>query len=901
MPRKKTKTGREFEEYVRQLLTLTGYRVETDVIVRGTQIDAVARRSDELAAITYLVEATDQTRPVPITYVKEKAASLLDGDTAAEIICLMLVSKSGFSAEAKSYASTRPRLILRTVVELEEALLDFTPYRDWYVQNYRSATGMFREANLCQAYVELSARTSDGDIKPLTPIVREWLDQRDNNVLFLLGDYGAGKTSFVRQFAFELLASTAPTLAAPIPVLIPLREYRGGFHIRRLVTDTLVNEYGVRLPSFQAFARFCSLGRILLLLDGFDEMAAKSDESTLADCLAQLVILAQTNTKVIVTCRSNFFRSHYQLFDLLRKFEVEVPVRGARGPRKTLPLGRHGLVVTMEPLSRDQIRQFAAKRFPGGGDSFLADVSRIHDLSDLCKRPVLLDMVITTLPSLGEKGSVVNSAALYERYTNRWALRDEWRVHTPLEVRQGMCDALAWAMLARGEFQITYDDLRGLIATVTADVARDREDLEAFSNDVQTCSFLVRVGEGETYEFAHKSFIEYFTARRLAIALAEGREVPDRAREGSPLPAGSPKLSTVDLQGYLNLDLPPMSGGGMQWYYPDDVRHALVDRVRLVDAHVWIAFAGSGPDGSRSLGSELERRVNDVFRIEEMAGIHRIPFAVSPEIATFALEWLHMNGVTLGEVLKGNETPEGRATLAELLRYGVAPEYLEGGRGALHGALQDRPSTEFAAAAGAALVRAGFVKSADSLRELQELLPSKAFRYALFALAEHGSREEVGFLDELDKTGELGPVESVIACYAGRQVISEEEYSVRLLSKVNQFVDSGDDDELVLSLVEGTSLSDDALLEIVGRFLASEAPAGLKMKAVPLLERLRSPQAARKIRRLWPMAGDANVRESLQRVEARLRNAHEARGAPRTSDTWRSMAAREKLWGSLTR
>lgn len=244
-PKSATNTGKRFEEYVHQLLRLSGYSVQRDCLVDGTQIDAVATRADTLAPIRYLVECADHTRPTSIAYVKEKAGVLLGIDQSRALTLLIVVARNGFSAEARAFAADKPQLLLRSVSELEAGLVDFAPYRAAYTQSYQAASGRFKEANLAAHYVELTVRHMDGHTAPISEAISSWLLEPENNVVFLLGDYGAGKTSFLRHFTFELLSGhLTPDV---LPVLIPLRDFRTAVNLRQVITDTLVNDYGVRL------------------------------------------------------------------------------------------------------------------------------------------------------------------------------------------------------------------------------------------------------------------------------------------------------------------------------------------------------------------------------------------------------------------------------------------------------------------------------------------------------------------------------------------------------------------------------------------------------------------------------------------------------------------------------
>lgn len=878
------------------LLELAGYTVESNTIVTGTQIDIVARRSDTLASVSYLVECTDQADPPSLAYIKEKAATLLDADTPHDIVCLMVVSRSGFTAPSRNFASGRPRLLLRTLAELEAGLVDFSPYCNWYTRNYRTSAGIFSEARLYERYIDTSVTADETRVsQSLNSAVRAWLSQHDNNVLFLLGDYGAGKTSFLRHFTFEALATPqehTPTTPSPIPILIPLREYRSAINLRQVITDTLVNEYGVRLTSFQAFERFCSLGHALLLFDGFDEMAADSSTSTLVDCLAQIFILAETNTKLLVTCRSNFFRSHYQLFELLRRFSIEIT---GKTPDESdqLPLGRHGAVLTLAPLSPEQVKAFIERRFPGLGDQLISQISAIHDLSDLCRRPVLLDMILTTLPDLQSANKVVNSAALYEHYTDRWTVRDQWRLEMPLESRQSLCDAMAWSFQAGRLKHISFEDLRSLVAESVSALTGDPKEVLKYLNDIQTCSFLVRVGEDDRYEFAHKSFIEYFVARRLAKVLSDGLTLELQA---DPLDSNTEAADDNVLHEWLD----------RQVYVPMDfktVRSTLLSRLDW--SHISVGRTPrSGRSvlvSSRSLSAELEQQAARVFELEDAPGeIKKLPFAISPEIATFTLEWLQMHKVRFDSLLKGLRGAAERRVLIDVLRRANAVEFMKTNMQQVAKAIAQSDDLQFCAAAAGALAGTTYVQSADTLRELKRRLGSRGFAYLLYVLAESGESAAVSALAELDNAGELDEFGSIVATFGQRNVLPDGEYELRMVKKVHAFAEASADPELALTLVEFATPSDDDLIRIVGAIVTNDRPEKIKLEATALLDRLSSPDSARLIRRIWTRTKEPAVYKALQKTEERIRSKAAQERDRRTWDGRRAGSTAEKLWRSLT-
>ena len=57
-------------------------------------------------------------------------------------------------------------------------------------------------------------------------------------------------------------------------------------------------------------------------------------------------------------------------------------------------------------------------------------------MTELSTRPILLDMIIKTLPLLKDK-TEINAADLYHAYTSEWIERDDWRSCLTSEGKRG--------------------------------------------------------------------------------------------------------------------------------------------------------------------------------------------------------------------------------------------------------------------------------------------------------------------------------------------------------------------------------------------------------------------------------------------------------------------------------
>jgi formylglycine-generating enzyme required for sulfatase activity len=397
-------------------------------------------------------------------------------------------------------------------------IIDFEPYVRQLVAHYDGS-------DLATYYVDLGCRTADGsEIKPMDDYVDAWLDDPARNHISILGDYGTGKTSFCRQYAAKL---GRRWLADPdrnrIPILISLHYYAKTVSLQQLITDFLVNRYGIQ-ASYEAFTRFNADGKLALLFDGFDEMAQKVDYQTTVDNFEELARAVEQQSKVILTCRTPYFRTRQEAEELLWGRTSEVPatpeVSGHFPERPLIHLTDRPSfeIVHLLPFDDGDIQAILRKRFPAEWEEYWHEIQETYNLTELAQRPVLLDMIACSLPEL-EFSQVVNAAKLYEAYTDLWLTRD-WdkgrHLITQHDKRLFM-QALALEMPRRDELSIHYSKLPEQVQEHFH--LEKATELDYFEHDIRTCSFLNRDPTGN-YRFVHKSFQEFFVAQWLAPKLS---------------------------------------------------------------------------------------------------------------------------------------------------------------------------------------------------------------------------------------------------------------------------------------------------------------------------------------------------------------------------------------------
>jgi hypothetical protein len=903
---KHTEKGTAFELEVEKLFRLKGYAVRRNEQISGTQLDLVVQKSDLLENLCFVIECTDRAQPVGVDLLKQKAAVLLGLSDSRFLFRLIYVSRSGFTPDAKTYAQSCANILLLTLQDLESELIDFRTYADAYIDNFEHSRGMFSEGKLFNNYVELAAKDEhDTLFSSISSEARRWLNDASNNLLFILGEYGTGKTSFARHFVYQMLRDKFRHHGTTqfTPIIINLRECRRTFNIRQVVTDTLVNHYGIRLPSFMAFERICSAGGILLVLDGFDEMAEAADARTLVDCFAQIYILAGLNAKIILTCRSNFFKSHADVVSLLKQFSVSLPAEDdEQSSVVRINFSRHGRVLYTEKLDQSQIRNFVEKRFGKETDKVLHTIKATHDLTDLSTRPVLLDMILTTLPELADNKKRINSASLYEHYTNKWTARDEWRVSLPLPARQSFCEILGWYLHLGKEQEITYEQLEAAMIRTLASAVEDQAQLERFKNDLQTCSFLVRTGNQGNFRFAHRSFLEFFVAKKIVSDLSGTGAVlksknDDIFREQQAL--ASKRRASPHHEASTVIIGRPVTGYEAQ---VTRVLSTLDDRLKRGEVKLTRSNLGPALLGShREIRTHLEAQLATLFHRDKLSGTGW-EVRLSEEIATFALELLENSTISLKRFVAGLN-PESLDLLSDILRLSKSvgalrqeidwvKEYIETGK-------NDVLKTSFCAA----LAKAPDIVTRDLVDKARTKLSPAGWSYFLFELACR-SDNHCELLREYFETPGLHLVDRVICAQGFRRTLDSGKISEICEPLVIELLASKDSKENSIGITFCQTLPYPRVFDLLTKVLKDRtredgSSRQLKELAISVLGQMEGEEIWRGIRGLILRESDEQLKRLLQKAEQLVRDAASRKRDREGWDNFMTIQLRERMWKAL--
>lgn len=308
----KSEKGTIFENKVAKIFDLMGYRVELDKSINNCQIDIYGELPSGPTTFKVMVECKDYKGKVGIEDVNKFVG--VSQSALTSIDKAFMVSSGGFTRDAKSYAE-KSGIECYNYSDLINKLINFDQYIDQLIVDYQND-------ELSKYYVDLDGiRIGKGKkkiFKPIDKYINKWLHTKGKNHISILGEYGCGKTSFCRKYAQELALKYKKNPAGNrIPLLINLRDYAKAMNIEQLITDLLVNKERLQNAKFSTFMRMNEEGLLLLLFDGFDEMAQRVDTNTTIMNFHELAKCVTEKSKVILTCRTEYFRTGKEATKLL--------------------------------------------------------------------------------------------------------------------------------------------------------------------------------------------------------------------------------------------------------------------------------------------------------------------------------------------------------------------------------------------------------------------------------------------------------------------------------------------------------------------------------------------------------------------------------------------------------
>jgi Restriction endonuclease/NACHT domain len=561
--------GRAFELLVADAYRALGYQVTDNVQLPGKQTDILARREVEGApSIVLAIECKDEAAAVGSQHALTFISRVITHRSTSIISAGVLVSNSGFTADARAAALDQPYVSLLSWDELSAQVLDVRHQLREVITDYESTPIFHDYVSLPVERLSWSTLASGGSPPTTTDtLLTEWLASTHratahSSCLFIVADFGAGKTTLLRRFQYERARAYLSGDDPRVPLFVPLRNFRESQDVPTLVRSSFRDAFYRDVPGDLLWRRIRT-GHFYLLLDAFDEMVERSDPDRRVDLFLALLPMLRSPSPTIVTSRPSYFVQQGELEGLLSTLhgqEQEIfigeparigyaPTPADRLQRKLIERHRESdlappavtgpnavSAVRLLPLGQDAIATLVRRReqeLRSAGispEGLFAFIDRTYDLGDLAKRPLLLTLIIDSAVvgelDLSNAGSQYGVSGLYEMYTATKLAVDLTkgkRRHAGLssDLRRRLAERVALAMYEDNVLEIDFDrvlhDVVGRDdalhdALSTTGLSRDE-----IATDFATSSFVTLADDG-TCRFIHRSFRGFFVARLLKQA-----------------------------------------------------------------------------------------------------------------------------------------------------------------------------------------------------------------------------------------------------------------------------------------------------------------------------------------------------------------------------------------------
>ncbi|TFV65701.1 UNVERIFIED_ORG: NACHT domain-containing protein [Bacillus sp. AZ43] len=308
---------------IAELFRMNNYTVEGPVHIHGAEIDLVATPTGDPFASKVYIEATiehvDNDK-----YGKDvgKLALVGEKDPSAR---RLIVSSRGFSLPVRERAR-ESRIDTLTYEELFRKFERFEPYLRAMLDDGPVATELAQLDAIYEEPVFVDAHGQDG----ATEWLGEWYRSSgaEHPWLITVGEYGTGKTALTRVVQRRWLMAHRMDPSLPVPFRIELRDFTRQFDADGLLHHFLDRNSLGHIPLEFVWSLIRS-GRVVLLLDGYDEMAQYLSARERRVCLEALAHLSSGGARGLLTSRPNYFSEaeEFQLFDVLyRDLEARSPL-----------------------------------------------------------------------------------------------------------------------------------------------------------------------------------------------------------------------------------------------------------------------------------------------------------------------------------------------------------------------------------------------------------------------------------------------------------------------------------------------------------------------------------------------------------------------------------------------
>lgn len=514
-------TGDSFRDLVCELLRTRFFDAQPEQFIAGTKVDIVFTQPNWGRQQKVAVECKNYDQPLTKAHfegIYNKYQPMLDSRAVDQVL---IVSNKPVGAAASAYLNNWRYANHQTFRELEESLLGLRPYIEGLAKLVPTIDVQYVEARFDEP--RSAGETALDEIQA-------WVHAPTGNSLAILGSYGQGKTSLARRIAAHFATSYLADPTNRIPILKSLGDVVHETRLEGLFGAQFTADNPAPGFQFRTFDHLNRSGRLLVILDGFDEMKHAMTASDFLSNFREFNRLLRGQSKVILLGRPNALPTDTQhlVFRGMKNVAGQsvASTEFAQWKERTLAFfsEKESRQLLRSSLEASTNRYEAMNRF-AYPPSFVEN--RTNEVlervpRDLLARPVHVQLIaeLAADPSFDFEG--FNRFNLYDHFIRSMVARDTnekpARKAVALNDRlQFQRDLAWWAWRRPGKSQGSFlrDEIpESLLAQLPDGKSAD---FEGKRNEYIVSTLTEEKDSGVLF-FAHRSFQEFLVAERLRLS-----------------------------------------------------------------------------------------------------------------------------------------------------------------------------------------------------------------------------------------------------------------------------------------------------------------------------------------------------------------------------------------------
>jgi hypothetical protein len=514
-----TAKGNQFRSHVLGLLKTKYPDATTEMPVSWKNADIVFTGMDFGRRIRFAVECKNYERKLKTDDFRKILGDYDAAFKTQEIHTLIVISKHDIEAASRKLVDDSPRVRFMTYNELEEWLIGLRCYIE----------------HLSKEFIddEVHAYYIDGRFvghdEPAFDMLRTWISTSSTNGLAILGGYGLGKSSLAKRFAADQARRYLENPAGErMPILLKLGQVIHETELSGLFGKQFTDQHFAEGYSFRTLMHLNELGRLVVILDGFDEMKHAMTEADFKSNFREFNKLRTDNSKVLLLGRPSAFTS--ESADLLIKgigrmggqpyvdedFPAWTEMTLAFFTREE---AKEFLLRFLAHSARKQVIEPNAAAIEGRVLEVMTDVH-----NDILERPVQTRIVGQLAATPEYKFKDINRFKLYNDFIEKVIERDQEkraRKKIPRDQRRTFLEELAWWAWTRGNSAQGVFRKDEVPQTIFDQLSNgDAIDVKSKRSEYLVSS-LTEHKDSDVLYFAHRSFQEFLVASWIASRRAE--------------------------------------------------------------------------------------------------------------------------------------------------------------------------------------------------------------------------------------------------------------------------------------------------------------------------------------------------------------------------------------------